>query len=201
MLPKILALAAALSSPSVLALVSAPPQKSLLPARADIPGFKLDPSSGVHFLDCQPREEALLSARQAGAPEPSWLSILVYCANNTDCLDPSHNPLPSDVCVKQTSTTPRNWTKWENESDWKYCRFAERGWFSWVISRFGRLFPPGDECGYAEDDAKSPFDGFRGDEMQGAGPETHICSRVYYFTASQGEAEASVDRIPGGLWR
>lgn len=70
-----------------------------------------------------------------------------YCANSTDCLDPSHVPLSSDVCVKRTSTTPRDWNHWENSGDWQYCRFAERGWFSWVISHFGRLFPAGDECG------------------------------------------------------
>lgn len=55
-------------------------------------------------------------------------------------------------------------------------------------------------CRYAEDNDKSPFDGFRGDEMQGAGPETHVCSGVYYFTAAKGEeSEGSADRILGGL--
>jgi hypothetical protein len=80
MLSKLLALtAAALASPSVLALVSALPRDRLLPTRADIvtPALEPDPSAGVHFLDCQPREDAVLNARQAGAPEPSWLSILV----------------------------------------------------------------------------------------------------------------------------
>lgn len=52
-------------------------------------------------------------------------------------------------------------------------------------------------CRYAEDNDKSPFDGFRGDELQGAGPETHVCSRVYYFTAAKGEGEEH--EIPGGL--
>lgn len=81
------------------------------------------------------------------SPNLQVLQKLQYCANSTDCLDPSHVPLPSDVCVKQTSTTPRDWNHWENSGDWQYCRFVERGWFSWVISRFGRLFPAGDECG------------------------------------------------------
>lgn len=79
MLSKLFTLAAALSSPSVLALVPAPPRDLLLPVRPDIvtPELKLNPTAGIHFLDCQPREDAVLSARQTEAPEPSWLSILI----------------------------------------------------------------------------------------------------------------------------
>lgn len=69
-----------------------------------------------------------------------------YCAKNEECNNINHFPATRDICVKRTSNVSRDYHKWEN-SEWQYCHFEERGWFSWALSRFGRLFPPTTEVG------------------------------------------------------
>ncbi|KAK3317947.1 hypothetical protein B0H66DRAFT_532454 [Apodospora peruviana] len=132
--------------------------------------------AGVHLVDCHPRE-----SDEIANSEQSWLSLVMFCDNKDECNNIDHVPATRDICVKRTTNMSHDYHKWEN-SDWQYCHFAERGTFSWVISRFGRLFPPATEVGIGEDNESHEFAGFRDDEFQGAGPATHNCSKVYYFT-------------------
>lgn len=144
--------------------------------------FGWTPGAGVHLVECSPL--AAPDDPSSAAEEQSWLSLVVYCENDAECADTHHIPQARDVCVKKTSNVTGDFQKWEN-SEWVYCHFDERGWFSWALSRFARLFPPTTEVGIAEigkDEDAHQFSGFVDDLSQGAGPTTHNCSKIYYFS-------------------
>ncbi|GAB1316985.1 hypothetical protein MFIFM68171_07195 [Madurella fahalii] len=139
--------------------------------------------TGIYLaVDCRPRE-----APETPDSPQSWLSLVIYCESQAECNSTGHYPAARDICVKRTSNMSSDYHKWEN-SDWQHCYFEERGVFSWVLSRFARLFPAGTEVGeidghsIGEDADSQDFAGFRDDEFQGAGPATHNCSKVYHFT-------------------
>ena len=115
-------------------------------------------TTGIHSLvDCIPLGPSP-SSTEAKTEQQTWLSLVIYCATPTQCNDPSHVPAAQNICVKRSSNVSRDWHKWEN-SDWQHCSFPNattggdslvlggRGVFSWVIGRFGRLFPPATEVG------------------------------------------------------
>ncbi|KAH6617357.1 hypothetical protein F5144DRAFT_541459 [Chaetomium tenue] len=99
----------------------------------------LDEAGVMHLVDCHPLEAATNSTQ-------TWMSLVLYCANSADCNNVAHFPEARDICVMKTSNTSLDYHKWEN-SDWQHCYFAERGVFSWALSRFARLFPPATEVG------------------------------------------------------
>ncbi|KAH6844609.1 hypothetical protein B0I37DRAFT_165627 [Chaetomium sp. MPI-CAGE-AT-0009] len=156
---------------------SSPAQLEPTQAATRIHARAINGTGVMYLVDCHPREPPEQAATNS---TQTWMSLVISCANSTDCNNVDHFPAPRDSCVMKTSTTPRDYHKWEN-SDWQHCYFAERGVFSWAISRFGRLFPPATEVGIGEDADSREFAGFRDDESQGAGPATHNCSKVYYF--------------------
>ncbi|KAM7213509.1 hypothetical protein V8F06_011122 [Rhypophila decipiens] len=94
----------------------------------------------LHLVNCEPRNS------ETGPVSTQWLSLVIYCENNTDCSDSSHVPAERDICVKKASNVSGDYQRWEN-SEWQTCRFAERGPFSWVLVRLARLFPPTTEVG------------------------------------------------------
>lgn len=69
-----------------------------------------------------------------------------YCDNDAECSDVKHVPAARDMCVKKTSNVSGEYQRWEN-SEWQHCHFDERGWFSWVLVRLSKLFPPATEVG------------------------------------------------------
>ncbi|EAQ84594.1 predicted protein [Chaetomium globosum CBS 148.51] len=99
----------------------------------------LDEAGVMHLVDCHPLETATNSTQ-------TWMSLVLYCANSADCNSVAHFPEARDICVMKTSNSSLDYHKWEN-SDWQHCYFAERGVFSWALSRFARLFPPATEVG------------------------------------------------------
>ncbi|KAK4447986.1 hypothetical protein QBC34DRAFT_495799 [Podospora aff. communis PSN243] len=140
--------------------------------------------AGVHLVECSPLVPAEEGSDVTSKPENSWLSLVIYCDDDKDCADIKHIPSAQDVCVKKMSNVTGDFQKWES-SEWVYCHFDERGWFSWALSRFARLFPPATEVGIAEIGEEGNRHGFAGyvdDLSQGAGPATHNCSKVYYFS-------------------
>ncbi|KAK3296579.1 uncharacterized protein B0H64DRAFT_389521, partial [Chaetomium fimeti] len=165
-------LVALASSHSIYASPLVPLETTQTVSRIDDRSF--DEAGFIHLVDCHPLEEAPTNSTQ------SWMSLVIYCPDGTDCNNIDHFPEAQDICAMKTSDIALDYHKWEN-SDWQHCYFAERGVFSWAISRFARLFPPATEVGIGEDVDSQGFAAFRGDELQGAGPATHNCSRVYYF--------------------
>jgi hypothetical protein len=128
----------------------------------DIFGWK--EGAGVHLVECSPLVPVEEGSGVASKAENSWLSLVIvsavldatsmyfayiwhqYCEDDKDCADIKHIPSAQDVCVKKSSNVTGDFQKWEN-SEWVYCHFDERGWFSWALSRFARLFPPTTEVG------------------------------------------------------
>ncbi|KAK5660589.1 hypothetical protein OQA88_13149, partial [Cercophora sp. LCS_1] len=103
---------------AIVSQTCASPTEKLLGDRA--------PASGIHLVDCQPRDTS------EGSEAKSWLSLVIYCEDNSECNNIDYVPQTRDICVKRTSNSSLDYHKWEN-SDWQHCYFAERGVFSWVI--------------------------------------------------------------------
>ncbi|KAK0644250.1 hypothetical protein B0T16DRAFT_513638 [Cercophora newfieldiana] len=178
----LLATLLALASISSGIVASPTPQPVERSASAVDDKFQWNAGAGVHLVECSP-----LPAEEGSSTEQSWLSLVIYCENDAECSDVKHVPAKRDVCVKKTSNVTNDFQKWESTDGWIYCHFEERGWFSWVVVRFARLFPPDTEIGIAvigdpNDDASPSFSGFVDTLAQGAGPATHTCSKVYRFS-------------------
>ncbi|KAK1750049.1 hypothetical protein QBC47DRAFT_407278 [Echria macrotheca] len=166
-------LAAAILAWQTIAAVPAPRPLALL---SDTP---VPTGAAIRLVDCNPREPL-------ESPDSAvWLSLVIYCDKIENCNDVNYVPAARDICVKKSSNVSLDYQKWQS-SDWQRCYFAERGAFSWALSKFAMLFPPETEVGIGEDADENGFRGFTDDELQGAGPATHNCSKMYYFIQGNG---------------
>ncbi|KAH6621524.1 hypothetical protein B0J18DRAFT_229071 [Chaetomium sp. MPI-SDFR-AT-0129] len=125
---------------------------------------------GIHLFNCRP-------FGGAGVPQ-TWLSIVVYCANDSDCSNLTYNPPSDNVCVKGTSSSSEVYHIWEGSS--QSCTFPTGVTFSWNIPSNAQSQPNYSSVGSGSNGYRS-FAGHKDDHTAGPSYNYHSCEKVYYY--------------------
>ncbi|KAH6622684.1 hypothetical protein F5144DRAFT_517088 [Chaetomium tenue] len=125
---------------------------------------------GIHLFNCRP-------FGGAGVPQ-TWISIVVYCANDSDCSSLGYSPPSNNVCVKGTSTSSETYHVWEGGS--QSCTFPTGVTFTWNIPSGAQSQPNYSSVGSGSNGYRS-FAGYKDDHVNGASYNYHSCEKIYYY--------------------
>ncbi|KAG7294482.1 hypothetical protein NEMBOFW57_004556 [Staphylotrichum longicolle] len=125
---------------------------------------------GIHLLNCRPYGGAGVAQ--------TWLSLVVYCANDSDCSNLSYSPSSNNVCVKGTSTTSEAYHVWEGGS--QSCTFPSGVKFTWNIPSNAQSQANYSPVGSGSNGYRS-FAGYKDDHGATFGYNYHSCEKIYYY--------------------
>ncbi|KAK4099288.1 hypothetical protein N658DRAFT_453303, partial [Parathielavia hyrcaniae] len=114
---------------------------------------------GVHLLNCSPGPDRDPGGSKVPPPK-TWVSLVVYCANDSDCSNPSYKPSPDNVCVKYSTTYNGQSNIWKGGS--QSCTFPSGVSFSWNIRSDAQSQPNYANVGSGSNNYRS-FAGFKDD--------------------------------------
>ncbi|KAK3898428.1 hypothetical protein C8A05DRAFT_47261 [Staphylotrichum tortipilum] len=126
-------------------------------------------AEGVHLFNCRPSSNNVAQ---------TWQSLVVYCANDSDCGNPGYNPSSDNVCVKSSSGTAWNYHIWEGGS--QSCTFPTGVKFSWNISSNAQAQPNYSTVGKGSNGYRS-FTGYKDDHGAAVSYNSHSCEKIYYY--------------------
>ncbi|KAK3403103.1 hypothetical protein B0T20DRAFT_474901 [Sordaria brevicollis] len=118
---------------------------------------------GIHLMNCDP------SATSIG-----YMSAVIYCANDSDCSNPSYGHSSNNVCVMSTS----NFHTWEGST--QSCTFSTGVTFSWNIGRQAQSSPDYSYVGSGANNYRT-FAGYKDDKHLGGTYNGHYCRSIYYY--------------------
>ncbi|KAK3393890.1 hypothetical protein B0H63DRAFT_444093 [Podospora didyma] len=142
----------------------------VLEERSDFNGTLSKRGEGIHLFNCYP-------IGGEGVPQ-TWLSLVVYCANDADCSNIGYSPPSSNVCVKQQSSTPNSYWHWEGS--WQGCTFSSGTTFSWNLEALAQNWANYSPVGQGDNGFRT-FVGYKDDKSNGLGYNYHDCQKIYYF--------------------
>ncbi|KAL2143660.1 hypothetical protein VTI28DRAFT_10167 [Corynascus sepedonium] len=125
---------------------------------------------GVHLFNCRPWGGAGVTQ--------TWISIVVYCANDSDCSQLSYSPPRDNVCVKGVSTTEEAYHIWEGSE--QSCTFPTGVTFTWNIPSDAQSRPDYTYIGSGSNGHRD-FAGFKDNHGSAMSYDYHSCEKIYYY--------------------